>query len=72
MELLIFQTDIKSKNKVKSIEPILNNHSDILKWTIDLEDIDNVLRIEATTNLLKEEVIDLIKDKGFYIQTLSG
>ena len=72
MELLIFQTDIKSKNKVKSIEPILNNHSDILKWTIDLEDIDNVLRIEATTNLLEAEVIDLIKDKGFYIQTLSG
>jgi|TARA_R110000851_G_scaffold144049_1_gene283088 hypothetical protein len=72
MELLIFQTDIKSRNKVKSIEPILNNHSDILKWTIDLEDIDNVLRIEATTNLLEEEVIDLIKDKGFYIQTLSG
>jgi hypothetical protein len=70
MELLIFQTDIKSKNKVKSIKPLLNNHSDIIKWSIDLEDIDNVLRIEATANLLEEEVIDLIKDHGFDIQSL--
>ncbi|MEQ8219924.1 MAG: hypothetical protein RH981_16915 [Arenibacter sp.] len=70
MELLIFQTDIKSKNKVKSIKPLLNNHSDIIKWSIDLEDIDNVLRIEATANLLEEEAIDLIKDHGFDIKSL--
>ena len=70
MELLIFQTDIKSKNKVKSIGPLLNGHSNILKWTIDLEDIDNVLRIEANKNLLEEEVIELVKVQGFNIQTL--
>jgi hypothetical protein len=71
MELLIFQTDIKSKKKVKTINPILNGHSDILKWSIDLEDIDNVLRIEATENLLEEELIDLVKIKGFHIKPLS-
>jgi len=71
MELLIFQTDIKSKKKVKSISPILNGRSDILKWSIDLEDIDNVLRIEATENLLEEEVINLAKVKGFHIKALS-
>ncbi|MCK0192382.1 hypothetical protein [Arenibacter sp. F20364] len=70
MELLIFQTDIKSKNKVKSIGPLLNNHSNILKWTIDLEDIDNVLRIEANKNLLEEEVIELVKVQGFSIKAL--
>ncbi|MDL5513226.1 hypothetical protein QSE00_15480 [Arenibacter sp. M-2] len=71
MELLIFQTDIKSKKKVKSLKPVLNHHSDIINWSIDLEDIDNVLRIEATSNLLEEEVIDLVKVKGFYIKALS-
>ncbi|MCK0136089.1 hypothetical protein [Arenibacter sp. S6351L] len=71
MELLIFQTDIKSKKKVKSISPILNGRSDILKWSIDLEDIDNVLRIEATENLLEEEVINLAKVKGFHVKALS-
>lgn len=70
MELLIFRTDIKSKKKVKSVKTVFNNHSDIIKWSIDLEDIDNVLRIEATKNLSEEEVIDLVKIKGFYIQAL--
>ncbi|WP_299886359.1 hypothetical protein [uncultured Lacinutrix sp.] len=70
MELLIFRTDIKSKKKVKSIMPVFNNHSDIIKWSIDLEDIDNVLRIEAKTNGLEEDIIDLVKVKGFYIKTL--
>ncbi|PKV53119.1 hypothetical protein ATE84_5254 [Aquimarina sp. MAR_2010_214] len=71
MELLIFRTDIKSKKKVKSLKPVLNNHSDIIKWSIDLEDIDNVLRIEATTNLSEVDVIDLVQIQGFYIKTLS-
>ena len=70
MNLLIFRTDIKSKKKVKSIKSIFNSHSDIIKWSIDLEDIDNVLRIEATKNLLEENVINLVKTKGFYIKTL--
>lgn len=70
MELLIFRTDIKSKKKVKSVRTVFNNHSDIIKWSIDLEDIDNVLRIEATKNLSEEEVIDLVKINGFYIQAL--
>tara|TARA_R110002049_G_scaffold25956_3_gene90691 strand:- start:20894 stop:21112 length:219 start_codon:yes stop_codon:yes gene_type:complete len=71
MELLIFQTDIKSKKKVKSLKPVLNSHSDIIHWSIDLEDIDNVLRIEATSNLLEEDVIDLVKIKGFNIEALT-
>ncbi|WP_438425707.1 hypothetical protein [Aquimarina macrocephali] len=71
MELLIFRTDIKSKKKVKSLKPVLNNHSDIIKWSIDLEDIDNVLRIEATTNLSEVDVIDLVQVQGFFIKTLS-
>ena len=70
MELLIFKTDIKSRKKVKTIKPLFKNHSDILQWSIDLEDIDNVLRIEATDNLSENEIIDLVQLNGFYIETL--
>lgn len=72
MNLLIFQTDIKSKKKVKSIKPILNEHSDILKWSVDLEDIDNVLRIEATDNITETDVINMVRPHGFYIKILSN
>ena len=71
MHLLLFQTDIKSKKKVKSIKPMLNEHSDILKWSIDLEDIDNVLRIEATTNITETDVINMVQRHGFYIKILT-
>ncbi len=70
MELLIFQTDIKSKKKVRSLKPVFNNHSEIIKWSVDLEDIDNVLRIEATKNVSEKDIIDLIQVKGFYIKTM--
>ncbi|WP_117880728.1 hypothetical protein [Aureibaculum luteum] len=70
MELLIFKTDIKSRKKVKSLRPIFKKHSDILQWSVDLEDIDNVLRIEATDNLSENEIIDLVQLNGFYIKTL--
>lgn len=70
MELLIFRTDIKSKKKVRSLRSVFNNHSEIINWSVDLEDVDNVLRIEATTNLSEKDVIDLIQVKGFYIKTM--
>ncbi len=71
MELLLFRTDIKSKKKVKSLKPMFNNHIDILDWSVDLEDIDNVLRIEATVNLTEDDIVKLVKDNGFYIKTLT-
>lgn len=70
MNLLIFRTDIKSKNKVKTIKPILNNHPTISEWSVDLEDIDNVLRIEAQDDLSEKDIIHMIKKCGFYCEML--
>ncbi len=70
MHLLIFETDIKSEKKVKSLKPTFSKHDDILKWSIDLEDVDNVLRIEATSNITETDIIDMVKTHGFYIDVL--
>ncbi len=70
MEILIFRTDIKSKKKVKTIKPILNAQDYIHKWTIDLQDIDNVLRIEAKNKITEQKVMNLIRNKGFYIEEM--
>tara|TARA_R110000868_G_scaffold37543_2_gene132713 strand:- start:1416 stop:1670 length:255 start_codon:yes stop_codon:yes gene_type:complete len=69
-KLFILRTDIKTKKKVKAIKPFLNNHSGIIKWTIDIEDIDNVLKIEATSNLSQHSIINEIKQQGFYCDAL--
>ncbi|GAA3613409.1 hypothetical protein Q4Q39_03575 [Flavivirga amylovorans] len=71
MHLLIFETDIKSKKKVKALKSVFNKHSDILKWSVDIEDIDNVLRIEATTNITEADIINMVQIHGFYIKTLT-
>jgi len=70
MKILIFRTDIKTKKKFKAVKPLFNKHPSISNWSIDIEDIDNVLRIEATENLIESDVISLTKNQGFYCETL--
>ncbi|NMH86270.1 hypothetical protein [Flavivirga algicola] len=71
MHLLIFETNIKSEEKVKSIQSTFSKHNDILKWSIDLEDVDNVLKIEATDNITETDIINIVKTHGFYIEALA-
>ena len=69
-KLLIFRTDIKTKKKVKAVKQLFNSHDNIIDWSVDLEDIDNVLWIKATEQLAENDVINLIKPKGFYCDAL--
>ena len=70
MKLLIFRTDIKTKKKVKTIKSLFNNNLNILNWSIDTKDIDNVLRIETKENVNESEIIHLVKEQGFYCADL--
>ncbi|MFT5859170.1 MAG: hypothetical protein ACI865_001268 [Flavobacteriaceae bacterium] len=70
MNLVILRTDIGSKSRVQQMRPALDNHRSIHRWSIDLEDIDNVLRIEAADSLNENEVIKLIDSYGFYGEEL--
>lgn len=70
MELLIFRTDIKSVDKVRHIQSILDDYPGVISWSVDLEDIDNVLRIEATDELSETEVMVLGRQQGYDIRVL--
>lgn len=70
-KLLIFRTDIKTKKKVKAVQSLFNKNANILDWSVDLEDIDNVLWIKATEQLVESDVINLIKPEGFYCDALA-
>ncbi len=71
MKVLVFRTDIKSKKKVKAIKPHFNKLTLINKWSVDLEDIDNVLRIESAEPLREVDVINLVNECGFHCETLT-
>jgi hypothetical protein len=70
MKLVILRTDIKTKKRVKIMKSVFNKHPIISKWSIDTEDIDNVLRIEAEDNLHEDEVKRLVNENGFYCEDL--
>lgn len=66
----IFKTNIQLITPNCVINQILTNHSDIQEWSIDLEDVDAVLRIVSET-LKADEIIKLINATGYECQELS-
>lgn len=64
--ILVFKTNIKTKKKVKTIKPIFNNIPSINKWSVDTDDIDNVLRIETYKKVTVKDIVLLLNLIGFY------
>ncbi len=70
-KILVFKTDIKTKKKLQVVKPVFNRHPGIAYWSVDREDIDNVLRIEAAEYLNETEIIQLISTCGLYCEVLN-
>ncbi len=70
MNLLIFETNVTSRKRLRALKPVLGKLSEVLDWTVDIEDIDHVLRIEATPNLTEADVIKVVRRHGFYIDIM--
>ena len=68
--VLVFKTSIGKKRDVKLIRPFLNELLDKnARWNFDLEDCDNILRIE-TQAAASNCVSRLLNDHGFLCQEL--
>ena len=66
--ILVFKTNIFSKIEIH-IREILDSFSTINTIDFDFEDCDNILRIEATSDLTSE-IENLLEVKGFYCKEL--
>jgi hypothetical protein len=71
MHIHVLKTDLKTLQEVNTIAPILNLHPAIKSWTIDREDIDNILRIEGSQELKENQIIPLLSQYGVQIETLN-
>ena len=71
MELYIFRTDLKTKKRVKALKPIFNNRKIISSWSIDREDIDNVLKVTSTGKLNEDQIIQLVQACGYQCELLA-
>lgn len=70
MGFLIFKTDIQTVAKLHVVKRLFNNHFGPLRWNVDMDDVDNVLRIEAHENLQETEIIALVQSQGLRCEEL--
>ena len=71
MEYLVFKTDIRSKHRLRKIGIMLNSHPSIISWSIDLEDVDRILKIRPDGSLTELDVIEFVNSKGFRCEILT-
>ncbi len=67
--ILIFKTSIRNKRQVHQVANILGSLSGIIRWTLDLDDCDRVLRLEAA-GIHAAEVEQLIGSAGFHCREM--
>ena len=70
MKLIILKTDLRTRQHVHSICHVLNAHPGIGQWTVDTEDIDKVLRLEAASALTEPDIIQLLAYSGVCCEEL--
>ena len=69
MEVFIFKTNIRYKKHINAIEPYIANQAGVIKWNVDLKDVDKILRIE-TVDLHPAKIEGLVKQAGYLCEEL--
>ena len=68
-EVLVFKTTIKTEEDKQKVALVLDSLSQINCWTVDCEDCDCVLRIEAD-GISEEQIIEIVQRLGFDCEEL--
>jgi len=69
MDILIFSTSIEKPEQVNKVKPLLTSVPAISGWNFDLEDCDNILRIEAN-DVSPRYIESLLETAGFTCREL--
>ncbi len=69
METLRFKTSLKCGGCVNAITPGLESFNEIEKWSVDLENPDKVLVVEASEDI-SDKVMESVKKTGYLISRL--
>lgn len=69
LQVLVFKTNLVSAKDIHRISPLMGNTPGIVKWNVDQQDIDNVLRIE-TAGLLPQDIIRMVTGAGYLCEEL--
>jgi hypothetical protein len=62
--ILVFKTSVSNQNDIIRLSLQLNNIIRNGKWNFDLDDCDNILRVESTLNT-PHVIINLLNEHAF-------
>lgn len=71
MEILVFKTNVDDRKHVRKLFRVLKAIQGILKWNVDLEDADRILRVEAVS-LPPTAIESVMQNAGYYCKELEG
>lgn len=69
MDILIFETNINTPEDLRKVRQLLTAESRIKNWSVDMDDIDKILRIESI-NISSESIENLLSDADFQCRSL--
>ena len=69
MDILIFKTNLNNTQLISEAKPLIKNIQGIRRLNVDMQDCDNVLRIEAE-QVSPRSVESILKSAGYFCEEL--
>jgi len=70
MNVHVLKTNVDNEQKLRVVNALLNDYPEIKRWSVDQEDVDRVLRIEARESLSKSAIAKVLNSKGLICEEL--
>lgn len=68
---LKFKTNLNCANCVSKVQATLDSTEGIAEWKVDTEDVDKILTV-SSQGITKDQVLEIVKSKGFKIEPISA
>ena len=65
----VFRTNVRRKRQAKTVMDILSKQFPLFRINFDLEDCDNILRVEGE-NICPESIAGLVTESGYVCDVL--
>lgn len=69
--ILIFKTNISHGERINGIKHDFEANKNITRWYLDLDDIDNVLKVQTDSSIKEKDIITIVKSNGFHCEILT-
>ena len=67
--IFVFKTSVQRQEDIQRLKPYLDEIKPRVKWNFDLEDCDNILRVDTPSNDAKG-IIYVLQTNGFVCEEL--